>query len=100
MTSLSKFHPLICCVQGIDSRAHSETAGKDDTIFRITRAKSLIVGEGLVSKMLQAVCSPVAFSWVSLIVISTEFSMKVSVEHMRRIRRKRLNGMAFLVWFG
>ena len=28
------------------------------------------------------------------------WSKKVSVEHMRRIRRKRLNGMAFLVWFG
>ena len=28
------------------------------------------------------------------------WSKKVSVEHMRWIRRKRLNGVAILVWFG
>ena len=28
------------------------------------------------------------------------WSKKMSVDNMRRIRRKRLNGMAFLVWFG
>ena len=31
---------------------------------------------------------------------SLRLSKKASVEHMRRIRRKRLNGIVCLVWFG
>ena len=59
----SHVRQLICCVRGIDSiRAHSEPREK------MTLSSQLHVPN--------AVCSPVSFSWVSLIVISTEFSMK------------------------
>ena len=49
------------------------TPGKQETIFPMTLATSLIDRDELASNSVQALCKPVAFSLVSCIVIVTEF---------------------------